>query len=51
MIRYWKEIKGYEGKYKISNYGEVVSLPRYKQNHYGLYKIGKVYRWRDKIED
>ena len=23
----WKEIKGYEGKYIISNYGEVISLP------------------------
>ena len=29
----WKEIKGYEGKYIVSNYGEVISLPRYKQNH------------------
>ena len=28
----WKEIKGYEGKYIISNYGEVISLPRYKKN-------------------
>lgn len=29
----WKEIKGYEGKYIISNYGEVISLPRYKKNN------------------
>lgn len=29
----WKEIKGHEGKYIISNYGEVISLPRYKQNN------------------
>ncbi len=29
----WKEIKGYEGKYIISNYGEIISLPRYKQNN------------------
>lgn len=29
----WKEIKGYEGKYIISNYGEVISLPWYKQNN------------------
>ena len=28
----WKEIKGYEGKYIISNYGEIISLPRYKEN-------------------
>lgn len=29
----WKEIKGYEGKYIISNHGEIISLPRYKQNN------------------
>lgn len=29
----WKEIKGYEGRYIISNYGEIISLPRYKQNN------------------
>ena len=29
----WKEIKGYEGKYIVSNYGEVISLPRLKQNN------------------
>lgn len=29
----WKDIKGYEGKYIISNYGEIISLPRYKQNN------------------
>lgn len=28
----WKEVKGYEGKYIISNYGEIISLPRYKEN-------------------
>lgn len=39
MIRYWKEIKGYEGKYKISNYGEVVSLPRFKNNHSKLQEV------------
>lgn len=33
LERKWKEIKGYEGKYIVSNYGEIVSLPRYKQNH------------------
>lgn len=31
--RKWKEIKGYEGKYIISSLGEIISLPRYKQNH------------------
>lgn len=39
MIRYWKDIRGYEGKYKISNYGEIVSLPRYKQNHSKLQEV------------
>lgn len=29
----WKEIKEYEGKYIISNYGEIISLPRYKRNN------------------
>lgn len=29
----WKEIKGYEGRYIISNYGEIISLPRYKHNN------------------
>lgn len=29
----WKEIKWYEGKYIVSNYGEIISLPRYKENN------------------
>ena len=29
----WKDIEGYEGRYKISNKGRVLSLSRYKQNH------------------
>jgi len=29
----WREIEGFEGKYIISNYGEVISLPRFKQNN------------------
>lgn len=33
LKKQWREIKGYEGKYIISNYGEVISLPRYKQNN------------------
>ena len=32
LKRKWKEVKGYEGRYIISNYGEVISLPRYKNN-------------------
>lgn len=27
----WKDIKGYEGKYQVSNYGNVKSLFRYKK--------------------
>jgi len=29
MERTWKDIKGYEGYYQISNFGEVRSLDRY----------------------
>lgn len=32
MIEIWKDIKGYEGKYKISNLGKIKSLPK-KINH------------------
>ena len=39
MIRIWKDIKGYENKYKISNYGEVISLPRFKKNHSKLQEV------------
>lgn len=39
MIRCWKDIKDYDGKYKISNYGEVVSLPRFKNNHNKLQEV------------
>lgn len=28
MIENWKDIEGYEGRYQISNYGRVRSLPR-----------------------
>lgn len=29
----WKPIKGYEGKYEVSNFGKVKSLKRYKRNN------------------
>lgn len=35
----WKDIKGYEGLYQISNFGRVKSLERYQQNHSKLQKI------------
>lgn len=31
----WKDIPGYEGRYQISNKGQVKSLPRYVSNHTG----------------
>ena len=37
----WKDIKGYEGKYKISSYGRVKSL------HYGRVKILKLRKDKD----
>ncbi len=30
----WKDIKGYEGLYQISNYGRVKSIPRTKKHSY-----------------
>lgn len=31
----WKDVKGYEGYYKINNYGEVKSLPRKLPHNWG----------------
>ncbi len=40
----WKDIKGYEGIYQISNYGRVKSLSRYTiQNHFVKEKLLKGY--------
>ena len=33
MIEEWKDIKGYEGLYKVSNTGKVMSVERYRKNH------------------
>lgn len=33
----WKDIKGYEGLYLISNYGKILSLYRFKENGKGGY--------------
>ena len=33
----WKDIKGYEGMYQVSNYGRVKSLPRKRINGTGFY--------------
>lgn len=52
MEEIWKDIKGYEGKYQVSNLGRVKSLKRYKRygNTIKLYediilKQGKVYNY------
>lgn len=34
MKEIWKDIKGYEGKYQISNYGRLKSLGRYSYRRY-----------------
>lgn len=31
----WKDIKGYEGKYQVSNLGRIKSLPRLGETNYG----------------
>lgn len=43
MEEIWKDIPGYEGLYKVSNYGRVLSLPRgkqwpYRQTHNNIRK-------------
>ena len=38
-IEIWKDIKGYEGMYQVSNLGNIKSLERYKRNHSKLQKI------------
>jgi hypothetical protein len=35
----WKDIKGYEGFYQISNKGRVKSLSRYRNNHQGQQEV------------
>lgn len=41
MKEIWKDIKGYEGLYQVSNLGRVKSLERYKENHNKLQKVEK----------
>ena len=33
----WKDVVGYEGLYKVSNYGNVISLDRITTNRWGKY--------------
>lgn len=35
----WKDVKGYEGLYQVSNLGNIKSLARYKKNHSKLQKV------------
>ena len=43
MQEIWKDIKGYEGLYQVSDLGRVKSLKRYKKNHTKLQLIeGKI---------
>lgn len=38
MVEVWKDIKGYEGKYRVSNKGRVKSLERFRKNGFKGYK-------------
>ena len=42
MEEIWKDIRGYEGKYQVSNLGNVISLKTNKKLYYS--KSGKYYR-------
>jgi len=43
MIEIWKDIKGYEGKYQVSNLGNVRSLDRFRWNGRAYCKVkGKI---------
>lgn len=44
MKEVWKDIKGYENLYQVSNYGNVKSLDRYIKN-----KNGKMQFYNEKI--
>ena len=47
MIEEWRDIKGFEGRYQVSNKGRVRSLPRYVSNHTGkLFVKGKILKQR-----
>ena len=35
----WKDIKGYEGLYQVSNLGRIKGVERYRQNHGKLQKV------------
>ena len=37
IMEIWKDIKGYEGYYQVSNYGKIKSLERFRENGFGGY--------------
>ncbi len=41
MVEVWKDIKGYEGLYQVSNLGRVKSLERFKDNNGGKVKVSE----------
>jgi len=41
MEEIWKDIKGYEGLYQVSNLGRVKSFDRYMKNKHGTYTLKK----------
>lgn len=43
MKEIWKDIKGYEGLYQVSNLGRVKSLPRLRKNNKGIYTTKSKY--------
>lgn len=46
MEEIWKDIKGYEGIYQVSNMGKIKSVERYMLNRWG----NGFKRWREKIK-
>lgn len=47
MSEIWKDIRNHEGRYQVSNYGRVRSLPRKVNNHTGLLQVkGKILKQR-----
>lgn len=43
----WRDIKGFEGRYQVSNKGRVRSLPRYVNNHTGQLLVkGRILKQR-----
>lgn len=45
----WKDIKGYEGLYKVSNFGRVKTVPKKRKNGTGFY-IQKEYILRPSLK-